>query len=76
MIQIPYRAANFRITIVKLYYAKQTLETTRNEAVLDNGEKGDEAESSNESKAEGLEQEPEIKHKPKPKRGRRRPKGF
>ena len=48
-----YKAANFRITVVKLYYTEQTLEITRNEAVLNNGEEGDEAESGNKSKAEG-----------------------
>ena len=75
MIQMLYRAANFRITVVKPYYIKQTLETTRNEAILDNGEEGDEAESGNKSRAGGLEQESEIKHKPKPKQDYRWPKG-
>ena len=74
-IQMPYGAANFRTTVVKPYHAEQTLETARNEAVLDNGEEGDEAESGNESRAGGSEQEPEIEHEPKPKRGRGRPKG-
>ena len=67
MIQMPYGTANFQIMIVKSYYTKQTLKIVRNKTVLDNSEEGDEAESSNESKAGGLEQKPEIKHKPKPK---------
>ena len=50
-----YGATNFRITIVKPYYTEQTLETIRNETVLDNGEERDEAESGNENKARGSE---------------------
>ena len=50
-----YGAANFRTTVVKSYYTEQTLETARNEAVLDNGEEGDEAESGNKSRAGGSE---------------------
>ena len=63
MIYIPYGAANFRITIIKPYHAKQTLKTARNKAILDNSEEGDEAKSNNESKAKELEQKLEIKYK-------------
>ena len=50
-----YKAANFWIMIIKSYYAKQMFETAWNKTILDNSEEGDEAESSNESKAKGLE---------------------
>ena len=50
-----YGAINFRIIVVKPYYAEQTLETARNETVLNNGEEGDEAEFGNKSKAGGSE---------------------
>ena len=48
-----YGAINFRITVIKPYYTKQTLETARNEAVLDNSEEKNEAESGNKNKAGG-----------------------
>ena len=52
---MPYGATNFRIMIVKSYYAKQTLETAWNKTILDNNEERDEAESSNKSRAKELE---------------------
>ena len=49
-----YEAANFQIMIIKSYYVKQTFEIAWNKAILDNSEKGDEAKSSNESRAKEL----------------------
>ena len=50
-----YGAINFRTTVIKPYYTKQTLEIIQNEAVLDNGEERDEAESDNKNKIEESE---------------------
>ena len=50
-----YKAANFRIMIVKSYYIKQMLKIVWNKIILDNNEEEDEAESNNKSRARELE---------------------
>ena len=49
-----YGVVNFQIIIVKFYYIKQMFKIAWNKIILNNSEEGDEAESSNKSKAEEL----------------------